>query len=47
MEKDMCEIKFTETDEGIRIDAKGEGIKGCLEACHKGTFSCCGSAKGQ
>lgn len=47
MEKDVCEIKFTETDEGIRIEAKGEGIKVCLEACQKGNFSCCGIAKGQ
>ena len=47
MEKDVCEVKFTETDEGIRIEAKGDGIKGCLAACQKGNFSCCGIAKGQ
>ena len=47
MEKDVCEVKFTETDEGIRIEAKGQGIKGCLEACQKGNFNCYGFAKGQ
>ncbi len=35
-----CEIKCTETDEGIKVEVKGKRIKEWFEACQKG-FSCC------
>lgn len=46
MEKEMCKVKFTEIDDGIKIEAKGEGIKGCLEACQRGNFNCCSFSQG-
>ncbi|MBI5253440.1 MAG: hypothetical protein HY930_03470 [Euryarchaeota archaeon] len=42
MEKICCDVKVVETDEGVRIEAKGEGIKKCFEAWKKGELSCCG-----
>ena len=27
MEKELGQIKFTETDDGVRIDIKGKGLK--------------------
>ena len=47
MEKEVCEIKCTETDDGFNIEAKGKGIKGCFEACKSGSFNCCTPGKEQ
>jgi hypothetical protein len=55
MEKECCNIKFTETDKGYRVDIEGEKVKEKIEeaADHycsgdmmKNVFkSCCGSKK--
>ncbi|MDD4179659.1 MAG: hypothetical protein PHH14_06420 [Candidatus Margulisbacteria bacterium] len=37
-EKDCCDIKVTKTEDGVRIDIKGEGIEKCIERC---TEKCC------
>ena len=36
------EIKWKETEDGIKIEVKGKGIKECIKACREGKFSCCG-----
>ncbi len=55
MEKECCNVKVTETEDGLRIDIKGEDLKQKCEAFFKGCcgedirkkFSqfCCGSGK--
>ncbi|MBI5196487.1 MAG: hypothetical protein HZA10_09210 [Nitrospirae bacterium] len=55
MEKECCNIKITGTEDGLRIDIKGEGLKEKCEAVFKnccsddtkksGFQSCCGSGK--
>ncbi|MFQ6135921.1 MAG: hypothetical protein ACE5PM_01925 [Candidatus Hydrothermarchaeales archaeon] len=42
MEKVVCEVRCIETDEGFKIEAKGEGVRECLEAWKRGEISCCG-----
>ncbi len=39
MEKECCNFKVTETEDGFRIDVKGEGLKEKCEAFFK---NCCG-----
>lgn len=39
MEKECCNVKVTETEDGLRIDLKGEGLKEKCETFFKG---CCG-----
>ncbi len=55
MEKECCNVKVTETEEGFRIEVKGEGLKEKFETVFKGCCSeemrkkvsqfCCGSGK--
>ena len=55
MEKECCNVKVTETDDGLRIEIKGEGVKekaatmlrNCCgeETGKKGFQCCCGSGK--
>ena len=55
MEKECCSVKVTETDDGLRIDIKGEGLKEkcetvfkncCSEDMKKSGFQfCCGPGK--
>lgn len=42
MEKTCCEIKCVETEDGFKIEVKGEDAKELFEACKKGNFNCCG-----
>ena len=39
MEKECCNVKVTETEDGFRIDVKGEGLKEKFETVFK---NCCG-----
>ena len=39
MEKECCNFKVTETEDGLRIDVKGEGLK---EKCEDFIKNCCG-----
>ncbi|MBI4838364.1 MAG: hypothetical protein HY806_04335 [Nitrospirae bacterium] len=39
MEKECCNVKVTETEDGLRIDIKGEGLK---EKCETVFKNCCG-----
>ena len=49
MEKECREIRFTETDDGFRIDVTGESLKEWFSCCcvpmfggiQKGTQDCC------
>jgi hypothetical protein len=51
MEKECCDIKVTETDEGFRIDVKGKALKEMGSCCcipvmcvpKKGEADCCPS----
>jgi hypothetical protein len=51
MEKECCEIKVFETDDGFRLDVKGmkfkEAIKCCIPAGTRGAASinCCAEEK--
>ncbi len=55
MDKECCNVKVTETDEGLRIDVKGKGLKEkfetlCGNCCSeemkkKGFQFCCGPGK--
>jgi len=45
MEKVCCEAKCVETEEGFKIEVKGEYAKEILKACKKGDFSCCSFGK--
>jgi hypothetical protein len=55
MEKECCNIKFTETDKGYCVDIEGEKVKEKIEVaadhCCSGDMmknvfkSCCGSKK--
>ena len=55
MEKECCNVKVTETKDGLRIEIKGEGLKekaatmlkNCCDedAGKKGFQFCCGSDK--
>lgn len=55
MEKECCNVKLTETEDGLRIEIKGEGVKekvatafkNCCgeEIGKKGLQFCCGSGK--
>lgn len=55
MEKECCNMKVTETDDGLRVDIKGEGLKEKCETLLKNCCSeemkeklhqcCCGSGK--
>jgi len=55
MEKECCNVKITETEDGFRIDVKGEGLKEKVETVFKNCCSeemkkkgfqfCCGSGK--
>lgn len=54
MEKECCNVKVTETEDGFRIDVKGEGLKEkfetvlkncCGEEMRKRFQSCCGADK--
>ena len=55
MEKECCNVKVTETEDGLRIEIKGEGVKekiatvfkNCCgeDASKKGFQFCCGSGK--
>jgi hypothetical protein len=38
MEKECCNIKFTETDKGYRVDIEGENVK---EKIKETTDQCC------
>ena len=39
MEKECCNVKVTETEDGFQIDVKGENLKEKFETVFK---SCCG-----
>ena len=39
MEKECCNVKVTETEDGYRIDVKGEDLKEKFETVFK---NCCG-----
>lgn len=47
MEKESCQIKITETDDGFRIDVKGKNLKdvGCcmpiFQSCTTAKTDCC------
>jgi hypothetical protein len=43
-EKIACEIKCIETEDGLRIEVKGEQAKNYIERMKKGevSFPCCG-----
>ncbi len=44
MEKDeklCCETKVYETEGGVRIEAKGKGVKECLKNFKEGKLGCC------
>ncbi len=42
MEKECCNVKFSETEKGFRIDVIGEKIK---EKCKSMMENCCGESK--
>jgi hypothetical protein len=44
MEKELGQIKFTETDDGVRIDIKGKNLKE-LCACGCGMMAMAGKMK--
>ena len=49
MDKELGHLKFTKTDQGIRIDITGDGLKGLCGCCcngsgdadSKGSEQCC------
>jgi hypothetical protein len=51
MEKECCQIKFTETDEGFRIDVTGKNLKDAfccmpvLQSCITAKAECCPTEK--
>ncbi len=45
MEKVCCEAKCVETDEGFKVEVKGEHAKEMLKAWKRGDISCCGFTK--
>ncbi len=55
MEKGCCDIRVTETEEGFKVEVKGEGLKERCRAIlknlcsadlkNKGFQFCCGSGK--
>ena len=47
MSKDTCEMKCTGTEEGFKVEAKGEVFKQCFETFHKRECSCCGCGDGE
>jgi hypothetical protein len=46
MEKDFCNIKWTKTDEGFKIEFKGREFMEFFENCKNGNFNCCGFERG-
>ncbi len=44
MEKECCNVRVSETEDGLRIDVKGEGLK---EKCQAVLKNCCGEELGK
>ena len=41
MEKEIGQIRFTETDDGYRMEVTGKDLKGFLPGCCVPAMSCC------